>query len=52
MHKHGLKTFGVALVAALGLMALFAVGAGAENLKDGGKAGKFRVEGSSALAKG
>lgn len=52
MHKYGLKAFGVSLMAVLGLMAMFAVAAQAENLSDGGKAGKFKVEGSSALVIG
>jgi hypothetical protein len=41
--KFGLRAFGLALVAALGLMAFMAVAAQAENLEDGGKAGKFLV---------
>ncbi len=42
--KFGLRAFGLALVAALGLMAFMAVGAQAEEtLEDGGKAGKFLV---------
>ena len=46
------KSHTFALTAALGLLAFFAASAQAEPLKDGGKAGKFKVEGSSALAIG
>ena len=52
MHKHRLRALGVSLMAALGLMALFAVAAQAEGLSDGGKAGKFLIEGSGTLVKG
>jgi len=52
MHKSILKTFGLALMAACSLMAVFAVAAQAENLSDGGKAGNFLVLGSSALVAG
>ncbi len=48
--KFGLRAFGLAIVAALGLMAFTAVAAQAENLGGGGVAGKFRVEGSTALS--
>jgi hypothetical protein len=51
MRKH-LTALGATLAAALGLMALFAVAAEAENLKDGGKAGSFTVLGSGPLAVG
>jgi hypothetical protein len=49
--KFGLRAFGLALVAALGLMALMAVAAQAENLTDGGKPGLFLVNKEGALAK-
>jgi hypothetical protein len=50
--KFGLRAFGLALVAALGLMAFMAVAAQAEEpLKDGGKAGLFLVNKEGALAK-
>ena len=52
MHKHRLRALGVSLMAALGLMAFVAVAAQAENLSDGGKAGKFLIEGSGTLVKG
>ena len=50
--KFGLRAFGLALMAALGLMAFSAVAAQAENLSDGGKAAKFLVGGSAALSVG
>ncbi len=50
--KFGLRAFGLALVAALSLMAFSAVAAQAEELSDGGKAAKFLVEKSAALAVG
>ncbi len=50
--RNSIKTFGLALMAACSLMALFAVGAQAENLKDGGKAGNFLVLESKELVKG
>ena len=49
--KFGLKALGLALMAALGLMAFMAVAAQAETLPDGGKTGKFLVQGEAALAK-
>jgi hypothetical protein len=49
--KFGLRAFGLALVAALGLMAFMAVAAQAENLIDGGKTGLFLVEKKGELAK-
>lgn len=52
MHKSILKTFGLALMAACSLMAMFAVTAQAENLTDGGKAGNFLVLGLSTLVAG
>jgi hypothetical protein len=48
--KFGLRAFGLALVAALGLMAFMAVAAQAENLTDGGKPGLFLVNGAAAAA--
>ena len=48
--KFGLRAFGLALVAALGLMAFMAVAAQAEKLGDGGKEASFLVEKSTALA--
>ncbi len=50
--KFGLRAFGLALMAALSLMAFSAVAAQAENLSDGGKAAKFLVGKSAALAVG
>ena len=50
--KFGLRAFGLAIMAALGLMAFMAVAAQAENLSDGGKAAKFLVGKSAALAIG
>ena len=41
MLKHRLRTLGLTLTAALSLMALFAIGAQAENLKTGGVLGLF-----------
>ncbi len=51
MLKSAFRSLGVAMVA-LGLMAMFAVAAQAENLSDGGKVGRFLVLGSSALVAG
>lgn len=50
MKRNGIKALGFSLVLVLGLMALAAVIAQAENLGNGGIAAKFRVEGSTALA--
>jgi hypothetical protein len=50
--KFGLRAFGLAIVAALGLMAFSAVAAQAENLTDGGKAALFEILKSSALVPG
>jgi hypothetical protein len=50
VRRHSIKVLGLALAGALGLMAMVAVIAQAENLGNGGVAGKFRVEGSTALA--
>lgn len=52
MHKSILKAFGVALMAALSLMAMLAVSAQAANLSDGGTAGNFTVLGSNELVAG
>ena len=52
MIKPRWRSLAVALSAALALLAFLAVSARAENLKDGGKAGKFKIEGSSALVVG
>jgi hypothetical protein len=49
--KFGLRAFGLAIVAALGLMAFTAVAAQAENLGPPGVAGKFTVNNLEALAK-
>jgi len=49
--KFGLRAFGLALMAALGLMAFSAVAAQAEEkLVDGGKAAKFLINKNAALA--
>jgi len=48
MHKHGLRTLGLSIMAALGLMA-FAGVAQAATLSDGGKAGTFLVSLGTAL---
>jgi hypothetical protein len=50
--KFGLRAFGLAIVAALGLMAFSAVTAQAENLTDGGKAALFEILKSNTLVKG
>jgi len=50
--KFGLRAFGLALMAALSLMAFTAVAAQAENLSDGGKAANFLVGKSAALSVG
>lgn len=50
--KLGIRAFGLAFVAALGLMAFSAVAAQAEDLTDGGKAGSFTILGSAALVPG
>ena len=50
--KVGLKVLGLALIAALGLMAFGAVAAQAENLTDGGKAALFEILKSGALVGG
>ncbi len=50
--RNSIKTFGLALMAACSLMAVFAVAAQAENLSTGGTAGSFSVLGSSALVAG
>jgi len=47
MKKFGLRAFGLALMAALGLMAFTAVAAQAETLTDGGKAALFVTLGSA-----
>jgi hypothetical protein len=47
--KFGLRAFGLAIVAALGLMAFSAVAAQAENLTDGGKAAEYSILGNPAL---
>ncbi len=52
MYKSVLRSFGVALVAACSLMAMFAVAAQAENLTDGGKAGYFTVLSLKSLVAG
>ncbi len=52
MQRHRPRVLVLSLTAAVGLMAFSAVAAEAANLGDGGKAAKFRVEGSSALAVG
>lgn len=52
MQKPTLRNFGLVLMAACSLMAVFAVGAQAENLSDGGKAGNFLILESSALVAG
>jgi hypothetical protein len=51
MQKHRTRAFGLSLMAVVGLMAFGAVGAQAETLSDGGKAGKFAVGGLTTLAK-
>jgi len=43
MPKHGLRAFGLAIMAALGLMAFFAVSAQPEDLTNGGEAGLFLI---------
>jgi len=50
--KFGLRAFGLALMAALSLMAFTAVAAQAVNLEDGGKPAKFLVELNAALSVG
>jgi hypothetical protein len=50
MDKHRIRVLGCSILAALGLLALAAMIAQAKNLSDGGVAGKFRVDGSTALA--
>lgn len=49
MHKHGSRVLGVVVFAALSLF-VFSAPAQAENLGNGGVAGKFRVEGSFPLS--
>jgi hypothetical protein len=51
MNKHGVRTLAISALAALSLLA-FAATAQAANLKDGGVAGKFRVEALTALSIG
>jgi hypothetical protein len=50
--KLGIRAFGLAFVAALGLMAFSAIAAQAEDLTDGGAAGSFTILGSAALVAG
>jgi len=52
MIRHGLRVLGLSLMTVLSLMALFAVAAQAENLKDGGTPGLYLILGSSALVTG
>jgi hypothetical protein len=50
--KFGLRAFGLAIMAALGLMAFTAVAAQAEDLTDGGTAGSFTILGLAGLVAG
>jgi hypothetical protein len=52
MNKFGLRAFGLAMMAAVSLMAFSAVAAQAEDLTDGGKAALFEILKSSALVAG